>query len=257
MRIRHTTLRAIVATALFACAPTAIAQDAGLAARAERLTELRSEVARLGDELGQRRDEADATIRALQAQQLDLEVQLGREALRLRQLEDLMDARRTAASEDADLEEQVRPVVMAGLERARTTLSEAIPYRHAERLDALDEIRRAVEAGELAPSRALGRLWAFLEDERRLTTENALDRQIVEFRGREVLAEVARLGQIGLFCLTPDGEVGLAVHDGSGWTWQPLTDKAAVDRVSSLFDSLRKGIRTGWYELPWAFGGHR
>lgn len=260
MRTHSRRLRAVLAAALFLGAPSASAQDAadpGLEARARRLAALRAEVARLGDELAARRDEADTVLRALQAQQVDLEVQLGREQLRVQQLTELLEARRAAAADDADLEELLRPLVLQGLDDARRTVQDGVPYRTDERLAALAAIRRVVEGGELAPSRALGRLWAFVEDERRLAAENALDRQTIALRGREVLAEVARLGRVALFYRTPDGEIGFAARDDAGWSWTPLTDRAATERVAKLFESLNKGIRTGWYELPWAFGGDR
>ena len=259
MSVRIPVLRVLVVTAL-SLGPAAVsaqeAVPAGLEERAERLAELRAEVSRLGDELAARRDESDHLLRALQAQQVDLEVQLGREALRVQQLQDLLEARREAAAVDADLEELVRPVVLDGIAQARATVEAGLPYRLDERLAALDEIGRGVEGGELAPTRALGRLWAFVEDERRLATENSLDRQTLDLHGREVLAEVARLGQVALFYRTPDGEVGFAAREGAGWAWVPLDD-AAADPVNRLFDALNKGIRTGWYELPWAFGGSR
>lgn len=240
---------------LLLLAPIALAQeDAGLESRAERLAELRAEVAELGDELAARRDEADARLRALQAQEVDLEVQVGREELRLQQLGDLITAKREAAVEDADLETAVKPIVLDGITAATELVKQGLPYRTDERLAALDELQRGVEGGELVPSRALGRLWAFIEDERRLARENALDRQTLSLGGREVLAEVARLGTVAMFYRTPDGEIGFAERSAAGWTWVPVTDRARIEQVTLLFDSLQKGIRIGWFELPWAFG---
>jgi hypothetical protein len=240
-------------------AELALAQtaDGGLEARAERLAALRSEVAELSDTLDARREEIDARVRAYQAQQVDLEVQVQREELRLTQLQDLLEARRADEVDDADLEEALRPVVLGALAETRVRVAAGLPFRVDERLASLDEIRTAVEGGELAPTRALGRLWAFVEDDHRLARENALDRQTIVLGGVELLAEVARVGLVALYFRAPDGRVGFAVREGDGWTWQTVDGRADADRIEGLFETLGKGIRTGAFDLPWAFGAIR
>lgn len=237
-------------------AATASAEEpAGLDARAARVSELRAEVAALQDQIQEEREDTSARLRALDAQQVDLEVQVRREELRMKQIDDVLLRQQQSVVDDAGLEDQVRPVVLDALAEVRAHVADGMPYRLAERLGALDELRVGVEGGELPPTKALARLWAFIEDEHRLSRENALDRQPIPLDGTEVLAEVARLGSVAMFWRAPDGRVGMVVRTAQGWSWTPIPDRSGTIAVESLFDALRKGIRTGWFELPWAFGG--
>jgi len=75
--------------------------------------------------------------------------------------------------------------------------------------------------------------------------------------GVELLAEVARVGLVALYFRAPDGRVGFAIREGDGWTWQTVDGRADADRIEGLFETLGKGIRTGAFDLPWAFGAIR
>lgn len=242
---------AIVAAALVT-SPVAQAAD-DLEARAARLAALRAEVTALQEEISGRKDEVDTQLRALDAQRIDLDVQVRREELRLAQLQAALAEVQAKQATDSGLDDQVKPVVLAGIGEVRTAVSGGLPFRVAERLAALDELQAAVERNELAATKALGRLWAFVEDELRLARENAVDRQTVTLDGVEVLGEVARLGMAALLFRAPDGRVGFAVRDGAAWTWRVVEDEADVAAIGGVFESLKKGIRTGAFELPWAF----
>lgn len=249
-------LRAALFLALIA-SPARAEEPEALDARAERVAALRAEVAALQDQLQEQREDTAVRLRALDAQQVDLEVQVRREELRLDQLGEALTRQRQSQVDDAGLEAQVKPVVLASLAEVRAQVAAGLPFRVEERLAALDELRVGVEGGELPPTKALGRLWAFVEDEQRLSRENALDRQTIPLDGGEVLAEVARLGMVGMYWRAPDGRVGLVTGADAGWAFEPVTDRAGIVAIETLFDALRKGIRTGFYELPWAFGGVR
>lgn len=242
---------ALLAAAL-AGTPAARAAD-DLEARAARLAALRAEVSALQEDISGRKDEVDAQLRALDAQRIDLDVQVRREELRLAQLGASLAEIQARQATDSGLDEQIAPVVLAGVAEVRTAVADGLPFRVAERLAALDDLRAAVERGELSATKALGRLWAFVEDELRLARENAVDRQTVTLGGVEVLGEVARLGMAALLFRAPDGRVGHAVREGGGWTWRVLEDDADVAAVTGVIESLKKGIRTGAFELPWAF----
>ena len=96
---------------------------------------------------------------------------------------------------------------------------------------------------------AAARVWAFAEDERRLSRENVLDRQVISLDGEEVLVDVARLGMVAMYWRAPDGRVGQSRRSESGWTQQRL-ESAQAEQVEVLFDSLANGIRSGVFELP-------
>lgn len=243
---------ALLAAAIVLAGPALAADD--LEARAARLAELRTEVSALQDRIAERKDGLDTELRALDAQRVDLDVQARREELRLAQLQGELDAMLARTASDAGLEEAVRPGFDRGVEELRRSVRAGLPFRVDERLAALDALAAQVEGGDLLPSRAIGRLWAFAEDELRLTRENVLDRQVVALPQGDVLADVARLGMTALFFRAPDGTRGHAARGADGWTWVVVEDAEVARRIDVLFDTLGKGIRTGWFEVPWAFG---
>jgi len=102
-------------------------------------------------------------------------------------------------------------------------------------------------------------LWAFFEDEFRLTRENGLHNQTLALGNERVLAEVVKIGAMALYFRTPDGRFGQAVRDDSGWRFVLASDRDSQRRIAALFDALRKQIRQGYFELPMlaAAGGGR
>ena len=79
-----------------------------------------------------------------------------------------------------------------------------------------------------------------------------LDRQTLTLEGGEVLVDVARLGMVGMFFVAGDGRTGQAVRQGDTWTWTVHTDPEDTARVLELVDNLKKQVRVGFFELPWA-----
>ena len=100
---------------------------------------------------------------------------------------------RVGRSKDARIEE---------VERLDATVTAGLPFRVEDRRDALRKIGASVKDGTLAPSRAATRVWAWIEDELRLTRENGLYRQVISVAGSEVLADVARLGMTMMYFRT-------------------------------------------------------
>ena len=109
----------------------------------------------------------------------------------------------------------------------------------------------------VTPEAGAARLWAFLEDELRLVRENGLDRQIVPVDGAEVLADVARLGMVGLYYRTDGGAVGLAEWDGAAWGWRRIESRDEQKAVEALFEKMKHGVRSGAFTLPGPHAGGR
>ena len=53
-----------------------------------------------------------------------------------------------------------------------------------------------------------------------------------------------------MYFRTRDLQYGRAVETGAGWRFELLDSAADQERVARLFDSLRKQIRQGYFELP-------
>ena len=103
--------------------------------------------------------------------------------------------------------------------------------------------------------RAVNRLWAFYEDEFRLTRDNSLSAQTIQIGDERVLADVAKVGSMVLYFRTADGRVGRAMAAEGRWSFQPEANPVEQTRIRVLFDALGKQIRQGYFELPVARAG--
>jgi len=102
----------------------------------------------------------------------------------------------------------------------------------------------------ITAQRGINRLWAFIEDEIRISRENAIYSQSVMIDGRNVLVDVAKLGSVMMFFRTRNMEYGRAIYTSKGWRFELLDSNTDKEQVARLFDSLRKQIRQGYFELP-------
>lgn len=230
------------------CQPEA--DNFSLDALAEELVRIRGEVESLNAELNRKQDQHRNEMSSLAAQKGELEATLRREKLRVDQLEEELASNRVRAEQAGIAGESLIPVAQEAIDALRRHIETSLPFKPKERIAALNEIQTQLETGALAPSRAVNRLWSFYEDELRLTRENGLYSQVIELDDEQVLADVARLGTVAMYFQTRDGEYGQAHRSGEDWRFVRLDDRAAIQRIDKLFESLKKQIRTGYFELP-------
>ncbi len=217
---------------------------------ANRLVQMRGQVDELQTELALSRDEHKNRMAFLTAQLTELEASRDREALRLQQLEKELEKMRVDVAVAGTSSTVLEPLLMDQLSRLREQVSAGFPFKTGERLAALEEIESQVSAGVLPVQRAFNRLWAFVEDEIRISRENAIYSQSIALDGENVLVDIAKLGNAMMYFRTRDLKYGRAVESANGWRFELLTDPADQERTARLFDALRKQIRQGYFELP-------
>ena len=231
--------------------PRAVGSESdSLEALAEELVRIRGEVESLNTELNRNQERHRNEMSSLAAQKGELEATLRREQLRVDQLEEDLERNRERAEQAGIAGESIVPVAEDAIASLRRHIETSLPFKPQERLDALEEIETRLASGALSPPRAINRLWGFYEDELRLTRENGLYSQVISLGGEQVLADVARLGTVAMYFKTRDGEYGQAERGGSGWRFARLDDRTSIQRIDALFESLKKQIRTGYFELP-------
>jgi len=94
-------------------------------------------------------------------------------------------------------------------------------------------------------------MWAFIEDEIRLSKENGIYQQTIDLNGEQVLADIAKLGTVLMYFQTGDKRVGMASRAADGnWHYIETTQNKEIEQIALLFDSLKKQIRQGYFELP-------
>lgn len=227
----------------------ASAQDA-TEALANRLIQMRGEVDELQSELNLKREEHKNRMTYLTAQLTEMEANRDREALRVQQLEQELEQMRQQVAAAGATSESLAPIVRSNLYALREQVQDGFPFKVGERLAALDEIEAQLESGVITAHRAFNRLWAFVEDELRITRENAIYSQSIALEGQNVLVDVAKLGNAMMYFRTRDLRYGRAVPADGGWRFEVFESAADQERVARLFDSLRKQIRQGYFELP-------
>lgn len=245
--------RLLTCAALLAGSASVSAQSADK--MAETLIALRAEVEQLNSELTLVRDESKTELLGLNAQRAELSAQVERQQLALKKLAEDLSARQQAAVEAGAGDAELKPVLLATVQEVEAQVRAGLPFRTEERLAALTELRTQIESGALPPSRAANRLWAFIEDEFRLSRENSLQKQTITLEGQPMLADVARVGAVMLFFRLDDGTVGSAVPTSGGWSYEVAREELDQQRIASLFEALSKQIRQGWFELPNALVG--
>ncbi len=248
-------LRAARLGLVFALAATPVLADTDADALSQGLIRLRAEVEQLNSELELLREEQRTALAGLSAQKAELGASAERQQLAAREARQKLDAQQTESAAAGIAGDTLKPVLLTATESLATQIRRGLPFKIDERLGELDGFRTQIENGSLPPQRAVNRLWAFYEDEFRLTRENSLHTQTLSLGEERVLAEVAKLGTMALYFKTDDGRVGEAQRAGEGWRFTLTENEAAQAQVLALFDSLGKQIRQGYFELPLAASG--
>jgi len=226
------------------------AQDEALENLADRLVRMRGQVDELQNELNIKREEHKNRMAYLTAQLSELEANQDREELRVRQLEQELETMREQVAAAGATSETLTPLIRDHITRVREQVSRGFPFKTGERVAELDEIELQLNSGVINAQRAVNRLWAFMEDEIRITRENAIYTQSILLEGDQVLVDIAKLGNVMMFFRTRDLRYGMAVDSPGGWKYELLQNAKQTERVARLFDSLRKQIRQGYFELP-------
>lgn len=241
-------MRFLIPCLLLALFPGAAPADE-LAGLARSLVDLRAEVEALTDELEAARRARDEGRRALAARKADLEGELQRERLRVRQIEEATNRKKAEAAAAREAEQALLPAFYAAEAQVRAHVEASLPFRREERLAEVTAVRRRLDEGLVTPANALARLWALVEDELRLTGDMGLFRQTVTLDGEERLADVVRLGMVGLYFRAGD-EVGVLHREGDRWVAVALKDPEQRRTLDELFASFGKQIRVGYFRIP-------
>ncbi|MDT8364476.1 MAG: DUF3450 family protein [Nitrosomonas sp.] len=217
---------------------------------AQSLIRIRGEVEELQNQLDMERQDHRIKMDALGSQLSDLSIENRRQRLSVEKMDQVIQKLEEAKMAKLSSEEVLLPVVSTGLDKLRNVVENSLPFKVDERLSELDDLKAQLESGKVDPNRTVNRLWAFIEDEIRLTRENGLYSQSIALNGENVLADVAKLGSMFLYFQTSNNQVGLARKENDEWRFVESQDADARQNIEKLFDSLKKQIRQGYFELP-------
>lgn len=226
------------------------ASEARLDNLAEELIQLRGEVEELHSQLEVKKEQHRNRMASLARQEGELQSSINRQQRSIAELEQSLQENRERAREAGIAADELKPVVSEAIDQAHGMVDGSLPFKPAERRQALDDIHSQLNSGVLTPHKAVNRLWSFYEDELGLTNENGIYRQSIELDGKEQLAEVARIGTVMMYFRTSDGVYGETFPTDQGWAYRVLSDADKVKQVKGVFAALQKQIRAGFFQLP-------
>jgi hypothetical protein len=221
-----------------------------LANLAARITEKRSQVESLSTELELAKTEYNEQLRSLATQQADVEAQINREEIRLDQVNQDISEYRARVEEARDQMADIEPLIGRVLLELKIYMQKGLPFKVPDRVAEVETLETMLVEQSLDTGRLLARVWNLLESEFRMTSESGLYKQSIFINGEEQLAEVARLGMTFMYFKTLDEKFGYVVPAGDGGEYRFAVNRDDEQKIAILFDSLRKNLREGYFDLP-------
>lgn len=222
-----------------------------LANLAEQIAERRARVEELSDQVETEKQRFNEELRSLETQIADVEVQIGREERRLAQIDQEIEEARQEMRRTRTSVADVAPLVEGILADMKSHIRSGLPFQVEERIAEVETLERLLREGNLETQTILTRTWNMVEAEYRLSTESGIFRQRITLDGEEQLAEVAKLGTVLLYFRTFDDRFGYAVPAGDGeWSYRAAAGRDERQALQTLFDSLRRNLREGFFDVP-------
>ncbi len=225
--------------------------NSALSTLAEKIVNLRAEVETLNTENNARKEELSGELKSLNARRSQINAQIEQQEMAIKQSRGRLETVKSEIAKNSVDGETLRPIVEKEITAIKEVVMASLPFQKEKRLSEIRKIEDGLSAGTMNTQKAMGRLWAFIEDELRLGKENGIHRQMVTLDGEDHLVSVAKLGMAAMFYKTTDNKVGFARKKEDGaYEFVAISDKAQVESVLNLFDGLKKQIRSGRYDIP-------
>ncbi len=230
---------------------TSVAKGNSLENLAKALAKIRGEVETLQTQLDTEKDKHGSRMSALTSQLADLSVEERRQKMSIEKLQHSIEKMTVNAKKAEQSGESLKPVLLAMLADYRQHIQTGFPFKPEDRIRALGDLENNVANQLIDPNKAVNQAWSLIEDEIRLSKENGIYQQTILLDGEKLLVDIAKLGTVFLFFQTRDNRFGMAkrLSDG-GWKYETVDDTNDIERIKNLFDSLKKQIRQGYFELP-------
>lgn len=211
---------------------------------------LRAEVEQLDSSIADEKDTFKGSMKSFRLQKNDLEALIAKEDLRMKQLTAEMGKVKKEVQEAGKNSVGLKPLVLEALARLQARIQTQIPFKTSDRIDDVSRITEQLKKDEITAQKALALTWNSYGDAIRMSKENGIFKQTIELNGQDRLADVARIGTMMMFFMTPNNEVGYVVKDQQGWQYKQAINKEEMDQINTLFDAFKKQIRTGYFTLP-------
>jgi len=218
----------------------------------EKLIQLRGEVEQLNNEIHFMKQEHKQEMNFLWTQKNEVKSDIERNKKLVDRLQTDLQKKVVENQEKGQTSDSLMPEFKSSVADINNYLDNAIPFKKADRQAALAEINDQVVQNLITVQRGFNKLWAFLEDELRLTKETGLYQQSIQIEGkdRKQLVDIVRVGMMKMYFRTSDKEVGQLAGAPGEWQYKMIQNPESAKETQALFDALQKQIRTGLFSLP-------
>ena len=215
-----------------------------------KLVEMRGIVNDLSNELNLLRDEHKQEMRSLLSQKANVEAEIKQEQLSLEGLRDSLEKNRTLIETTGADKTSVRDELLNHTAVLKQHIQAGLPFKQSDRLAVVEEFESRLSSGVLSPHKAANQFWSMIEDELKLTRENGIYRQPLMIDGEEHLVDVAKLGMVMMFYRLDEDRYGFVRREQGKWIAQNTDSSTHTAQIKTLFGSLEKQVRSGYFELP-------
>jgi chromosome segregation ATPase len=212
---------------------------------AEELVKLRADVERLHEQIDTEKESFQMKFKSLQMQKAELEANIRREDTKIKNLNLKLDKVKSENSKKVEDSQNLKPLALKTISSLKLTLQKTLPFKLRERQIALEELEALIVSNTISSERALNKIWSFVEDEISLTKTNTIHKQTIEIEGEEKLVNVAKIGMVMLFFQTAEDRVGYLEESEFRYA-----SEEEEKLILGLFDSIKKGIRAGYFQIP-------
>ncbi len=214
---------------------------------ATKIMQLRDEVGALSDDFKTEKELLKAKIQTLALEKMDLDSKLRRQNLQLNAINDKI----AKAKNLKDLKNpEFDKIIAQFMDFETARLKKSLPFKRTERLQSLEQIKNDFLQTKNTPEKTLQLLWSHVEDEIQLAKDISIDKDVIDLAGQPTLVEVAKVGMLMMFYKLSNGELGYIHLSPEGWTPKILPNSQSSLLIESFFSSLKKQIRTGYFEFP-------
>jgi len=239
-----------IAALLFTAVAPAESELKSLTNISSELVKIRQQIEELHGQINQEKELFGDQFRSLSNQKSDLDIRINRSALNLKELERELDTITKENSKQHASSAELVPVLKKAITNIRAGVENGLPFKKADRLQALDDIEQRLDTNIVSPNKASNQLWAFVEDELMLGKTNGIYKDMLNIDGELKLVKVLRIGKIAMFYRTNEMEYGVVKRQQDKWQYEKLADAKSVEQLVYLFDSFSKNIRNGVFTLP-------
>lgn len=217
---------------------------------ANSIIKLRGDVETLYTDIKENKQRYNSEMKSLSMQITDSEAQINRKTTSIKLAQKELEKVKLSIQETSSGNTEIKPLVLNALDLLEKSIKEGIPFMIEQRIASLHKIKNDLNEGLLTNEKALSLTWASYDDTIRVTKEIGLFKQQIDFNGKSVLAQIAKIGSVALFFSTPTNEVGYVLKDDAKYAYKHITNPEDIKKIVTLFDALQKQIRTGYFELP-------